>query len=89
MTTSVPRTGDTKFAVLVAVNDHWSSARFGPTVAEIRDKVGLSARSTVQFHLNDLIADGYLSHVEGKPRTLQATRKGKKLVRIMGELGEM
>lgn len=81
--TSVPR--DTKFHVLTAVQDHWGSNRFGPTVQEIRDKVGLASRSTVQFHINDLVGDGYLSHKEGKRRTLKVTKKGDQLIRILTE----
>jgi predicted transcriptional regulator len=89
MPTGVPRAGDTKFDVLVAVMDHWSGARFGPTVAELATTVGLSARSTAQFHINDLLDDGYLVHVQGKPRTLSATKKGKRLVKVVRELETM
>ncbi len=81
--TQVPRQGDTKFKVLMAVSDHWSEARFGPTVEELRETVGLSSRSTVQFHVNDLLADEYLSHATGKRRTLRLTRKGNMLVQIL------
>lgn len=89
MPVGVPRTGDTKFEVLSAVSDHWKSARFGPTVAEIRDMVGLSSRSAVQFHINDLVDDNYLDHVPGKRRTLKTTQKGERLVETMRELDSM
>jgi len=81
--TSVPREGDTKFKVLEAVNNHWQEARFGPTVEEIRDSVGLSSRSTVQFHINDLLEDDFLSHAKGKRRTLRVTKKGEMLLQIL------
>ena len=71
--------------VLVAISDHWDDARFGPTVEELRESVGLSSRSTVQFHINDLLSDGYLSHAEGKRRTLRTTKKGDMLLDILGE----
>ena len=89
MPTGVPRAGDTKFDVLAAVVDHWSGARFGPTVGELATTVGLSARSTAQFHINDLLDDGYLVHVIGKPRTLSATSKGERLVDVVRELETM
>jgi SOS-response transcriptional repressor LexA len=82
--TQVPREGDTKFKVLVAIQDHWGDARFGPTVEELRETVGVLSRSTVQFHINDLLSDGYLSHAEGKRRTLRVTRKGDMLLEILG-----
>lgn len=79
--TSIPR--DTKFHVLVAVQSHWSNNRFGPTVQELKEEVGLSSRSTVQFHINDLVGDGYLSQRKGKRRTLKVTNKGEKLIEIL------
>ena len=79
--TVIPR--DTKLAVLVSIRDHLSSSRKGPTVEEIRDYVGLSSRSTVQFHINDLVEDGYLSQIPGKRRTLRVTKKGELLLQIM------
>ncbi len=81
--TQVPRDGDTKFLVLQGVSDHWMTARFGPTVEELRQTVGLSSRSTVQFHVNDLLADGYVSNVPGKRRTLRITKKGDMLLQIL------
>lgn len=89
MPVGVPRAGDTKFEVLTAVSDHWESARFGPTVAELRDTVGLSSRSAVQFHINDLVEGDYLDHIPGKRRTLKLTRKGELLISVMRELDSM
>ncbi len=78
----IPR--DTKFEVLCAVRDHLSDSRDGPTVEELREAVGLGSRSTVQFHINDLVADGYLAQIPGKRRSLRSTKKGDLLVRIIG-----
>jgi predicted transcriptional regulator len=71
------------------VVDHWSGTRYGPTVGELATTVGLSARSTAQFHINDLLSDGFLVHVQGKPRTLSPTKKGKRLVKVVRELETM
>lgn len=79
----IPRPEDTKFEVLATVVDHWGSATFGPTVEEIRQAVGLSVRSSVQWHINDLIEDGYLQHIPKKHRTLQPTARGLRLVEIL------
>jgi SOS-response transcriptional repressor LexA len=72
--------------VLLAISDHWGEARFGPTVEELRVSVGVSSRSTIQFHVNDLLADGYLSHAPGKRRTLRLTKKGDMLLQILMEV---
>ena len=81
MTARIPR--DTKFAVLRAVQTHLESSRDGPTVEELREYVGLDSRSTVQFHINDLVEDGYLDHIPGKRRSLRSTKKGDLLVDIV------
>lgn len=81
---SIPREGDTKLEVLLAIRDYRTHSRYGPTVAELRDEVGLSSRSTVQFHINHLVDDGYLSQVSGKRRTLRVTDKGHLLIQILG-----
>ncbi len=82
----IPRIGDTKFEVLATVVDHWANASFGPTVEEIRDAVGLSVRSSVQWHINDLLEDHYLERVPRKHRSIKPTEKGKRLVQILREL---
>lgn len=81
----IPRVGDTKFDVLAAVVDHWETASFGPSVEELRETVGLATRSSVQFHINDLIRDGFLHRVPRKHRALRATPRGEKLVSILRE----
>lgn len=74
---------DTKFKVLSAVVDHYETASFGPTVDEVREKVGLGTRSSAQFHINDLIEQKLLNHLPGRARTLHATDSGKQLVELM------
>ena len=79
----IPRDGDTKFEVLQAIREHRTHSREGPTVEELREVVGLGSRSTVQFHINDLVADGYLEQIPGKRRSLRSTPRGDLLVRII------
>jgi SOS-response transcriptional repressor LexA len=86
----VPRYGETKFEVLAAVVDHWSVySQHGPTVEEIRDTVGLSRRSSVQWHINSLSRDGFLENIPKKHRSLRPTDRGVKLVTILRELEQM
>lgn len=74
---------DMQFNVLEAVVAHWGGARFGPTVEEIRETVGLSHRSSVQWHINTLIEDGYLERIPKKHRTLRPTKRGEALVKLL------
>lgn len=74
---------ETKLQVLKAVDDHWAGARYGPTIEELRKAVGLTSRSTVQFHINGLISDGYLSNTPKKRRSLQITPKGQMLLKVL------
>lgn len=74
---------DTKFKILETVVDHYKKASYGPTVDEVREKVGLGTRSSVQFHINDLVEQGFLNNLPGRARTLHATETGKQLVELM------
>jgi len=85
MTNQIPRADDTKFKVLFAIQALRGTSRMSPTVEEVRRKVGVSSRSTIQFHINDLVREGYLSQVPGKKRTLRTTTKGDMLVGIIIE----
>jgi SOS-response transcriptional repressor LexA len=84
-TPNIPRYGDTKFEVLAAIVDHWKTHTFGPTVEEVREAVGLTVRSSVQWHINDLLAAGYLEHIPKKHRSMRPTATGKKLVAVLRE----
>ncbi len=84
---SFPHEGDRKFEVLFAVQEYRSTSREGPTVEELRQAVGLASRSTVQFHINDLVGDGFLSQIPGKRRSLRSTKKGDLLVQIIRGTG--
>lgn len=85
MPSMIPRAGETKFDVLAAVVDHWDTATFGPTVEEIRHTVGLQVRSSVQWHINDLVEAGFLEHIPKKHRSIRPTSRGRKLVAILRE----
>lgn len=78
----IPRPGDTSYTILLAVADAWKGSAYGPTVEEIRKKVGLSSRSGVQFHISNLLDAGWLDNIPNRRRTLQVTNKGKKLIKM-------
>ena len=79
----IPRPGDTKFSILKAVNDSLASTGKSPTFAELQDRVGLSTRSGIQFHVEDLVDMGLLARLPGKTRGLRSTSKGKRLVALL------
>jgi SOS-response transcriptional repressor LexA len=87
--TKVPRAGETKFEIMAAVVDWWSENSYGPTVEELREAVGLTVRSSVQFHIDDLVGDGFLQRIPKKHRTLRPTNRGHKLVKVIRELEEV
>jgi SOS-response transcriptional repressor LexA len=78
--------GETKFDILAAVVDHRQVNNFGPTVEELRQQVGLTRRSSVQWHINHLMEDGLLENVPRKHRTLRPTDRGKRLVEVLREV---
>lgn len=80
----VPRVGDTKFNVLTFIYEFRQTARYGPTMDEVAEAVGVKSKSTVAFHVDHLIDGGYVSHIPGKRRTLRVTPRGEHLIAILG-----
>lgn len=83
-----PRIGEKRFAVLATIVDHWKKASFGPTMDEIKDRVGLATRSSVAWHVEALLEDGLVSHVTRKHRTLRPTDLGIKWVKAVRKVTE-
>ena len=66
--------------ILTYVGEYALEYGYPPTIREIRDALGFSTTSLVQYHLNKLIGGGLLTKVPGKARTLRVSRKAKKRV---------
>jgi DNA-binding MarR family transcriptional regulator len=84
----VPRPGETSYRILMAVAQKWKGSNFGPTVEELRQEVGLSSRSGVQFHVSNLLDAGWLDNIPNRRRTLKLTDKGRRLIRVFDELAD-
>lgn len=81
--------GKRKFEVLTFVVEYCANSRYGPTVEEIREAVGLTTRSSVQWHLNDLQEDGLLTRIPRKHRSLKPTGKGQLLQKLLVIAGNL
>lgn len=81
----LPRPGDTKYEVLKTVNERIATTGKPPTIAELRSEMGLSTRSGIQFHVNDLVEMGLLARLPNKVRGLRATNRGRNLVKMLDE----
>ncbi len=88
MARTFPRVGDTKFDILALLVDHERESTKGLSFDEIRERVGLGFRSSVHWHVKDLAELGLVSSIPGRRRSLKPTDRGRKLVRILRELGE-
>lgn len=88
MTRRFPRVGDRKFAILATLVDHEARSTKGMSFEEIAESVGLGFRSGVHWHVKHLIELGLVSAIPGRRRSLRPTDKGRKLVRILRELGD-
>lgn len=58
-------------AILDFIGSFWLRLGYSPSMADIAKGVGLSSRSTVQYHLRNLARDGWL--VPAEPNTPRAT----------------
>lgn len=59
--------------MMYAITKYIKEHQYAPTVREIGEMVGLKSTSTVQSHLNKLIADGKLE-TDAKPGSPRAIR---------------
>lgn len=54
---------------------------------ELRAEVGLTRRSSVQFHIDDLRQMGLVEGLPRRARTIRPTMRGKKLLKLMANFG--
>src|SRR5579883_2297494 len=57
-------------SILKLVKEFMTEHGYAPTVRELCRLAGLKSPDTVQYHLDNLRAKGFLGSVSGKPRTL-------------------
>lgn len=82
----VAKPNDTRLRILEYVVTHLENNRFGPTRAEIAEGVGLGVRSSVQYHVDSLEADGYLERSTYRHRMLKPTQRGIDAVATLREI---
>jgi repressor LexA len=63
--------------ILVFLSSYIQDKKFSPTFDEIVKGVGLRSKSTVHRHLHNLRNKQLVSFIDGSPRTLILTDKGK------------
>jgi len=66
--------------VLRFIDEHITEVGYPPSIAQIRDAVGVSSTSTIAHHMEFLVARKYITKVPGQPRTLVITGKGRELL---------
>lgn len=71
---------DTRLQILVFIVEWLDTHRYAPTRHEIAEHVGLRVRSSVQYHVETLVADGYLERATYRHRMLEPTEAGKQVV---------
>lgn len=71
-----------KMEILQFIYDSINEHGFPPTVREMCIAVNLSSTSTIHSHLKDLKKMGYITKDPSKPRTIELTKLGKKILGI-------
>lgn len=73
--------------ILKLVRSFITEHGYAPTVRELCGLAGLKSPDTVQFHLDNLRAKGFLDSVSGKPRTLAVPgSEGLAMIPILGRV---
>ena len=77
MSTKTEAGRETREAILNLLREHRSLHGYYPTQEDIQDLLDLS-RGSFLWHLNSLVAQGYLSYERGRfARTLRVSRKSR------------
>lgn len=71
---------DTRLRVLEYLIIHMESNRSAPTREEIAAAIGLGPRSSVQYHIDTLVDDGYLERSTYRHRMIRPTKAGINVV---------
>ena len=80
------KTTDTRLKVLDYIVTYLEGNRSAPTRAEIAEHLGLKVRSSVQYHVDRLVEDGYLERSTYRHRMVKPTEKGSNAIRRLREL---
>lgn len=79
---------DTRLLILQYLVDYSDNHRYAPTRSEIAEAVGLSVRSSVQYHIESLVEDGYIERSTYRHRMIRPTDRGRSVVATLRDLDE-
>lgn len=82
------RLTDTRLRILEYIAEWMESHRYAPTREEIRQGVGLKVRSSVQYHIESLVADGFLERDVHGHRLIRLTKQGRGVIATLKEIDE-
>lgn len=71
---------DKQREVLEVIHKYIQANNISPTVRNIRDLTGFRSSSTVHSYLTALEQEEYISKIEGSPRSITVTEKGKAII---------
>ncbi|MDP4143160.1 MAG: HTH domain-containing protein [Bacillota bacterium] len=61
--------------MLRIIQDYIDQNGYPPTVRELGERSGISSTSTVHSYIKSIEKEGYLSSVEGLPRTIKILKR--------------
>lgn len=76
---------DTKLNILKFIVEWLEKNRASPTLEEIAVVIGLASRSSVQYHIDNLIGEGHLTRPPRRHRMITPTQQGIDVINKMKE----
>lgn len=77
---------ETRLRVLECVVTAMENSRTAPTRDEIAAAVGLGSRSSIQYHIDTLVEDGYIERATYRHRMLRPTESGINAIARLKEI---
>ena len=79
---------ETRLRVLEFLVGYMENHRYAPTREEIADAVGLGPRSSIQYHIDSLVEDGYIERITYRHRMIRPTESGVNAIKRLRVIDE-
>jgi len=82
------KVSETRLRVLEFLVGYMENHRYAPTREEIAAAVGLGPRSSIQYHVDSLVEDGYIERITYRHRMIRPTEAGVNAIKRLRVIDE-
>lgn len=76
---------EARYGVLAHLNTFVMEHGYCPSIRELASRLGAKSHSSIHFHLDLLVREGYLTRKPGRARSYELTPKARGMFRLSGK----